>query len=326
MEIGFAYEMDDKANKQHLSMDNKAWEETILRYRNHPSVAIFCIGNEMHNSGHYKEVRALYDLGRRLAPGKLIMDNSGWGEFDRQTADVYSQHIAYFFPFKHHGQMFHSDAPWRMNGSAYDEKLDVETKGTVADAEIHRTIIPAKPTLAHEAVHYIEIPDYEALNKKFDDFCTRVGEDYLNANEIKKPRFMTDLPKLIRQKGLERKMPDYTAASQQFKMAAIKTYLEHCRNSSLCGFEMLQFSDCFKYENKNGIVDCFDDDKFIPPDWMLTFNGDAALLAELGKRSLLLRRRSPGNHPHFQFSPSAVRGRRVPPPERKKRIGRRNRI
>ncbi len=281
MEIGFAYEVDGKATKQHLSMDNKAWEETILRYRNHPSIAIFCIGNEMHNSGHYKEVRALYELGRRLAPGKLIMDNSGWGEFDRQTADVYSQHIAYFFPFKHHGQMFHSDAPWRMNGSAYDEKLDVETRGTAVDAEIHRTIVPAKPVIAHEAVHYIDIPDYEALNRKFDEFCARVGEEYLRVHEIKKPRFMTELPALIRRKGLAHKMPDYIAASQQFKLAAIKMYLEHCRNSSLCGFEMLQFSDCFKYENKNGIVDCFDDDKFIPPEWMRTFNDDAALLAEL---------------------------------------------
>lgn len=281
MEIGFAYEMDEKATKKHLSMDNKAWEETILRYRNHPSVAIFCIGNEMHNSGHFKEVRALYDLGRRLAPGKLIMDNSGWGEFDRQTADIYSQHIAYFFPYKHHAGMFHSDAPWRMNGSAYDEKLDVETKGKSVDAQIHRTIVPAKPVIAHEAVHYIDIPDYEALNRKFDDFCARVGEDYLRANEIEKPRFLTELPDLIRRKGLARKMPDYIAASQQFKMAAIKTYLESCRNSSLCGFEMLQFSDCLKYENKNGIVDCFDDDKFIPPEWMRTFNEDAALLAEL---------------------------------------------
>ena len=280
MEIGFAYEMDDKAEKKNISMNNQKWEETILRYRNHPSVAIFCIGNEMHNSGHYKEVRALYELGRRLAPGKLIMDNSGWGEFDRQTADVYSQHIAYFFPFKHHGEMFHSDAPWRINGSAYDEQLDTTITKSGVEAEIHRTIVPAKPTLAHEAVHYIDIPDYVALNKKFDDFCAQVGPAYLKANGIEKPRFMTELPKLLERKGLMHKMPDYVAASQQFKMAAVKIYLEKCRLSSLCGFEMLQFADCFKYENKNGIVDCFDDDKFIPPQWMMQFNGNAALLAE----------------------------------------------
>ena len=75
MEIGFAYEYDSDGNKKKLSMDNTAWRETILRYRNHPSVAIFCIGNEMHNSGHQPEVHALYALGKELAPAKLIMDN-----------------------------------------------------------------------------------------------------------------------------------------------------------------------------------------------------------------------------------------------------------
>ena len=280
MEIGFAYEMNEKAEKKNISMNNEKWEETILRYRNHPSAAIFCIGNEMHNSGHFKEVRALYEQGRQLAPGKLIMDNSGWGEFDRQTADVYSQHIAYFFPFKHHGGMFHSDAPWRINGSAYDEQLDVTAQKSGIEAQIHRTIVPAKPTLAHEAIHYIDIPDYIALNKKFDDFCAKAGPAYLEANEIKKPRYMTELPKLLERKGLMSKMADYIAASQQFKMEAIKVYLEKCRLSSLCGFEMLQFADCLKYENKNGIVDCFDDDKFIPPAWMMQFNGNAALLAD----------------------------------------------
>ena len=280
MEIGFAYEVNDKAEKKNISMNNQKWKETILQYRNHPSVAIFCIGNEMHNSGHYKEVRVLYEQGRALAPGKLIMDNSGWGEFDRQTADVFAQHIAYFFPFKHHGGMFHSDAPWRINGSAYDEQLDVASDRNGIRAEVHRTIVPARPTLAHEAVHYIDIPDYVALNRKFDEFCAKVGPAYLEANGIQKPRFMTELPKLLERKGLMHKVPDYIAASQQFKLAAIKTYLEKCRLSSLCGFEMLQFADCLKYENKNGIVDCFDDDKFIPPEWMMEFNGNIALLAD----------------------------------------------
>ena len=280
MEIGFAYERDAEGNKKNISMNNQKWEETILRYRNHPSVAIFCIGNEMHNSGHFKEVRRLYEQGRALAPGKLIMDNSGWGEFDRQTADVYSQHIAYFFPFKHHAGMFQAEDPWLINGSAYDEPMDAETRQTGVEAQVHRSVVPAKPTLAHEALHYIDIPDYAALNKKFDDFCARVGTEYLAANGIEKPRYMTALPQLLERKGLTHKIPDYIAASQQFKMSAMKVYLEKCRLSALCGYEMLQFADCLKYENKNGIVDCFDDDKFIPPAWMMQFNGNAALLAD----------------------------------------------
>ena len=281
MEIGFAYNRDEQGNKTNLAMDNSAWTETLLKYRSHPSVAIFCIGNEMHNSGHYKEVKALYEQGRELAPGKLIMDNSGWGEFDRQTADVYSQHIAYFFPYGVHADMFHKEDPWLINGSAYDEPIDTTAKDDVLSASTHRTVVPAKPTLAHEAIHYIEIPDYERLAKKFDDFCAKVGPEYLEANGIKKPKFMTELPKLIDRKGLRPKLADYIKASEIFKMNGIKVYLEHCRQSSLCGFEMLQFADCLKYENKNGIVDCFDDDKYIPAQWMRQMTDDIVLLAEL---------------------------------------------
>lgn len=283
MEIGFAYEYDSQGNKQNLSMSNEAWEQTILRYRNHPSVAIFCIGNEMHNAGRYPEVRALYDLGKKLAPAKLIMDNSGWGEYDRTTADIYSQHIAYFFPYKHHGGMFQSDAPWSLNGSVTGQPLQVDTEM----AQVHRYATPIRPTLSHEAIHYIHIPDYDALNEKFDRFAAEVGEAYLKQHGIKKPKFMTELPKLIVRKGLCEDMEDYRAASMQFKNMGTKVFLERLRLAdNLCGYEMLQFSDCLKYENKNGIVDCFDDDKGIDALWMRQFNSDLVLLAELSHDTL----------------------------------------
>lgn len=283
MEIGFAYEYDSQGNKQNLSMSNEAWEQTILRYRNRPSVAIFCIGNEMHNAGRYPEVRALYDLGKKLAPAKLIMDNSGWGEYDRTTADVYSQHIAYFFPYKHHGDMFLSDAPWSLNGSVTGQPLQTDT----GKAKVHRYATPIRPTLSHEAIHYIHIPDYDALAEKFDRFTAEVGEEYLKQHGIKKPKFMTELPKLIARKGLTEDMPDYRAASLQFKNMGTKVFLERLRLAdNLCGFEMLQFSDCLKYENKNGIVDCFDDDKGIDAGWMRQFNSDLVLLTELSHDTL----------------------------------------
>ena len=278
MEIGFAYEFDENGNKTSLAMDNADWRNTILRYRNHPSVAIFCIGNEMHNSGHQPGVYTLYDTGKELAPDKLIMDNSGWGEYDRPTADIFSQHIAYYFPYKHHKDMFITDDCWRLNGSTYDVPLTANAQLPEVSADIRREAVPVRPVLAHEALHYIDIPDYEALSKKFDEFCARVGEEYLRANDIKKPRFMTELPALIKRKGLAHKMQDYITGSQVFKKMAFKTYIERMRDSALCGFEMLQLADCLKYENKNGVIDCFDDDKFIAPEWMLSINGDAVLL------------------------------------------------
>ena len=278
MEIGFAYEFDEQGKKKSLAMDNANWRETILKYRNHPSVAIFCIGNEMHNSGHQPGVYQLYGIGKTLAPGKLIMDNSGWGEYDRPTADIFAQHIAYYFPYKHHKDMFITDDCWRLNGSTYDVPLTSQGETEKVSAQIRREAVPLRPVIAHEALHYIDIPDYEALSKKFDDFCAKVGEKYLADNQIKKPRFMSELPALIKRKGLADKLPDYIRGSQIFKMMGYKTYIERMRDSALVGYEMLQLADCLKYENKNGILDCFDDDKFIPPKWMMAINGDAALL------------------------------------------------
>jgi len=281
MEIGFAYEYDDQGHKQNLAMNNDMWEKTILRFRNHPSMAIFCIGNEMHNSGHYPQVKVLYDQGKALAPNKLILDNSGWGEYDRNTADIFCQHIAYFFPYAHHGDMFRIDAPWKINGSAYDVELEGETQTAAARVSAVREATAIRPTLSHEAIHYIDIPDYEALNEKFDAFAARVGEDYLREKGIKKPRYLTELPRLIARKGLAADMPQYRRASRAWKQMGMKVFLEKLRLSQLCGYEMLQFSDCLKYENKNGLVDFFDDDKGYDADWMRQMNSDLVLLADM---------------------------------------------
>ena len=196
-EIGFAYERNEKGEKTSLSMDQTAWRETILKYRNCPSMLIFCIGNEMHNSGRVPQVHAIYEEGRRLAPGKLIIDNSGWGEYDRTSADIFSQHIAYFFPYGHHAEMFHVEDPWLINGSAYDVPIDQEAENPRSKSKAHRAVVPIRPTLAHEAVHYVDVPDYYALRKKFDDFCAKVGPAYLKEYGIERPRLLDDMPALI---------------------------------------------------------------------------------------------------------------------------------
>ncbi|MBQ8748490.1 MAG: hypothetical protein IJZ14_01600 [Oscillospiraceae bacterium] len=280
-EIGFAYDYDEKGHKKNLSMNNQAWTDTIMKYRSHPSLAIFCIGNEMHNSGHYPEVRKLYEQGRAMAPSKLILDNSGWGEYDRTTADVFSQHIAYFFPFKSHKDMFKTDVCWHFNGSAYDVPMTAETTTASGKVSVRREAAPLRPTLAHEAIHYIDVPDYQAMNDKFDAFAEKVGPEYLEKHGIKKPAYLTEMPKLIARKGLADRMEDYQLGSRAWKNMAMKIYLEELRLSKLCGFEMLQFSDCLKYENKNGFVDFFDDDKFIDNKWFRQMNDDLVLLADL---------------------------------------------
>jgi beta-galactosidase len=284
MEIGYRHEYGADGSKKGIIIDEKRWRETILRFRNHPSVAIFCLGNEMHNSGRNPEAHRMYRLGRELAPDKLIVDNAGWGEFDRESADAFIQHIAYYFPHKKHAAMFGEDFCWRMNGSVAAVPLEAQSASRHGAVSVRRRLNPVRPVLAHECVHYIDIPDYAELNRRFDTFAARVGDAYLKTNGIEKPRYLEALPKLIAEKGLESKMPDYIAASRHFKKLAVKTYLEQLRlASNFAGFEILQLSDCLKYENKNGVIDLFDDDKFIAADWMRQFNDDVVLLADMPK-------------------------------------------
>lgn len=286
MEIGYRYEYDAEGRKSGIQIDEDRWRETILKFRNHPSVLIFCLGNEMHRAGRNPEVARMVALGRDLAPGKLILDNAGWGEFDRDTADVFIQHVAYYFPHGRHARMFEEDFCWENNGSVSGVAIEDAKQNGGATASVRRGLNPVRPVLAHECAHYIDIPDYEALRAKFEAFVQAVGHQYIEDYEIERPRYLDVLPALIAAKGIQDRMPDAIAASRHFKKLALKTYFERLRASEkYAGFEMLQLSDCLKYENKNGLLDCFDDDKGYGPAWVRQFNDDVVLLAEFPAES-----------------------------------------
>lgn len=291
VETGFLFERTvnpetGKPMKRVLDFGEGRWENTVRSLRNHPSVAVFCIGNEMHCSAHFPEVHEMVALGRKLAPNKIIMDNCGWGEYDRDCSDMFIQHMGYYLPYAHHADMFTSDICWKEDESAYSVPLKLISKTASADTQIDRYAMPLKPVLSHEAMHYVDIVDYEALEKKFDDFCEKVGPEYLEKHGIKKPKYFAGLKKLVEMKDLKDLMPDYIAATRKFRLVCTKIFLETLRMSHLCGHEMLQLSDCLKYENKNGFIDFFDDDKGIDSDWVRQINGDLVLLAAFEKERL----------------------------------------
>lgn len=165
----------------------------------------------------------------------------------------------------------------------YDVQMHQKSESSAVAVEATRKVTPIRPVISHEAVHYIDIPDYSAMNEKFDAFAEKMGQEYLTEHDIKKPKYLTELPKLIERKGLTSYMPDYYRASQSFKEMSMKVFLERLRFSNLCGYEMLQFADCFKYENKNGLVDFFDDDKGYDAAWVRQMNNDFVLLCEMKK-------------------------------------------
>lgn len=288
LETGFLFERTinpetGRPMKRVLDFGEGRWEKTVRSMRNHPCVAVLCIGNEMHRSSQFPEVHEMVALGRKLAPNKIIMDNCGWGEYDRDCSDMFIQHMGYFLPYAHHGNMFVSDNCWTDDESAYNVPVMLKIKTENNQIEVDRYSMPLKPVLSHEAMHYVDIVDYEALEKKFDDFCEKVGPEYLEKHGIKKPKYFAGLKKLIEMKNLKDLMPDYMAATRKFRLACTKIFLETLRFSHLCGYEMLQLSDCLKYENKNGFIDFFDDDKEIDSDWVRQMNDDLVLLAQFEK-------------------------------------------
>ena len=46
---------------------------------------------------------------------------------------------------------------------------------------VHRECVPIRPVISHEAMHYIDVPDYEALGRKFDEFIAKADPEYLKA-------------------------------------------------------------------------------------------------------------------------------------------------
>ena len=104
------------------------------------------------------------------------------------------------------------------------------------------------PLLSHETGHYITLRDPYELDRKFKKYGSQ------------KPWWVDELIKMIKAKGHEKQYPKMLEASARFQQIWLKQSFESIRKSPLLqGFHFLQLSDTEKYENSNGILDCFDD-------------------------------------------------------------------
>jgi hypothetical protein len=286
LEIGFKRDGKNPDGTRRYVIDLDKWRDTISSRRNHPSAFTFCLGNEMHRSGRHPQIEEAYHLARRLAPNTLMVDNSGWGEFDRLYTDYMIQHAAYFFPVGAHADMFSNHQFWHINGS----KHSINRTGSKVGIEWERSFLPEKPVLAHEINHSIHFPDYIKLNREFDAFIEWIEKlpaekrrEVINKvwseGVIQKPKYLEPLVALINQKGLKPLLPRITAASRHFWNLCTKMVLEKLRQAeNFQGYQMLQLVDSFKYENKNGLIDIFDRPKDIDPDWFRQSNDDVVIL------------------------------------------------
>ncbi len=244
-------------------------KDVINRFYNHPSLAVYCIGNEIKGEEEHEKMRQSAKVIKEMDPTRLFLDTCAWGENNRELVDIDVQHMSYYFPFGKHADMFENTDNLLVCGLRGGDEVRIETDNST----LTRTLSFNVPLIAHEVCHYTSLRDFKNLKEKFKSYG------------VAEPWWIDEELKMIEAKGLTDVYGELYKASRDFQRECWKTAFEAIRSSRLLGgFHMLQFSDTDVYENSNGVVDCFDDINYVTPEIFNIFNGDEVLLTELGSR------------------------------------------
>ena len=245
-------------------------EKIVNKYYNHPSLCVYCIGNEIKDSSAATRIGEIYSLIERLDGTRLFLDTCAWGANGRPFVDIDVQHLSYYFPYGKHADMYENTENLLVVGGDKDKPLITNGENSETVRELRFSV----PLIAHETCHYTALRDFEKLKEKFEEYNTP------------KPWWVDEELKMIKAKGYEDIYPEMYAASKRFQFNCWKTAFEAMRSGSLLGgFHFLQLADTDVYENSNGIIDCFDDETCVKPEDFLKFNGDRVLVADLKTRN-----------------------------------------
>ena len=240
---------------------NSFVEYVINSFYNHPSLAIYCIGNEIKGLDENRRSEEIAHFIKDKDPNRLFVDSCAWGKFNRPNIDLDVQHLSYFFPFGKHSEMY-------SNPRTIHTLTEEDLKGLKEGESPYQV-----PLIAHEICHYTALRNFYDLKEKCLD------------NNVSLPWWIDEEIKLIKEKNYNKKtyLKMYRA-SKYFQYICWKEAFEKVRSSPLLGgFHFLQFADTDKYENSNGIVDFFDDENVVKPKSFLKFNDDFVLLTNLKK-------------------------------------------
>ena len=248
---------------------NDALLEIIHTLYNHPSFMVYCVGNEIREPGKKPRIKEISEFIKKNDPTRLFIDTCAHGEYDRDGVDFDVQHMGYFFPYAEHGDMFSNTDNLLCFGTVNNREMVKEEE----NVKIRRGIAFKRPLIAHEVCHYTSWRDFYALKEKFEKY------------NIPAPWWVDEEIKMIEAKGYKENFRETLQITKDFQFRCWKTALEGIRASNLLsGFHMLQFADTDKYENSNGVVDCFDDPHGISTEEFKKFNADTVVLARLPKQ------------------------------------------
>ena len=241
-------------------------DSVVNRLFNHPSFAVYCLGNEIRNlADSALSIAALRKKIYEKDGTRLFLDTCAWGANGRANTDLDVQHFSYYFPFGKHADMFENTENLLVVG---DGEREMRTEGE--NAVISRSLYFNVPIFAHEVCHYTALRDYKKLKEKFV------------ACGAEPPWWIDQELNLIEEKGYAANYDEVYRASKSFQFFCWKTALEALRTSPVIGgFHFLQLADTDVYENSNGLIDCFDDENVVSPEEFLKFNGNRVLVAKV---------------------------------------------
>ena len=261
--------LEEMVNGRDEFIDDASVLEVIHDLYNHPSFMVYCVGNEIRKPGTRPRIREIRDFIKKHDPTRLFIDTCAHGEFDRDYVDFDIQHMGYFFPYDKHADMFENTDNLLGYGSIKPRQMKIDNGKSI----LRRGIKFDKPMLAHEVLHYCSWRDFYALKEKFIKYNRPL------------PWWIDEEIKMIEAKGYDKNFKETLQITKDFQFRCWKTALENLRSSPLLsGFHMLQFADNDRFENSNGVVDCFDDPHGISPEQFYQFNSDTVLLARLPKQ------------------------------------------
>ena len=245
-------------------------ESVVNKLYNHPSLCIYCIGNEIKDISAANRIGEIYALIKRLDDSRLFLDTCAWGVNGRPYVDMDVQHMSYYFPYGKHDCMYEDTENLLVVGGGESKPLVCVGENTETIRELRFNV----PLIAHETCHYTALRDIKSLADKFDNYG------------VKKPWWIGEELNMIYKKGYKKKYSEMYAASKRFQFICWKTAFEAMRSSELLGgFHFLQLSDTDVYENSNGIIDCFDDESAVSPKEFLKFNGNKVILTDIKQRN-----------------------------------------
>lgn len=244
-------------------------EQVVDRVYNHPSLAVYCIGNELKAVASQERINEIGRKIKALDDSRFFLDSCAWGANGRENVDLDVQHMSYYFPYGKNAGMYENADHLLVCGSADGKAVMQEGE----NSKITRSAFFKVPLIAHEVCHYTALRDFIALKEKFQKYG------------VAEPWWIDEELKMIEKKGFADNYKEFYSASKYFQLECWKTAFEKMRGSKLLGgFHFLQFADTDVYENSNGVVDCFDDEMYVTPTDFKKFNSDCVILADLSER------------------------------------------